>query len=154
MRLSYLPAQVRGPRVPLGGGSIRHRPVIPVRITGPRNFVVRDSLLDTGADETVFEEWIASAIGVDLSRAPTETVSLVNRPPLPCRYATVELRITDMRETCRWPALVGFVPVRLPYQILGHAGFLQLFEAEFRGPAREVVLTPGSSFPGVRSIET
>jgi hypothetical protein len=150
MKFAYVPAQVRGPRLTLGGGSIRHRPIIPVRITGPRNFVVRDSLLDTGADETIFEEWIASRIGLDLSQAPTETVSLVNRPTLPCRYATVELLITDMRETYRWPALVGFVPVRLPYQILGHAGLLQHFDADFRGPDREVVLTPGPSFPGVR----
>jgi hypothetical protein len=135
----------------LGGGSVRHRPILAVRLAGPGNFIVRDSLLDTGADETVFEEWIASAIGLDLSQAPTETVSQLGRPPLPCLYATVELRITDIRETYRWPALVGFVAARLPYQILGHAGFLQFFEAEFRGPVREVVLTPGSSFPGVRT---
>ncbi|HEX8200948.1 MAG TPA: hypothetical protein VF590_10695, partial [Isosphaeraceae bacterium] len=108
-------------------------------------------LLDTGADETVFEEWIAARIGVDLSQAPTETVSLVGRPQTPCRYATVELLITDIQETYHWLSLVGFVPARLPYQIIGHAGFPQFFEAEFRGPNREVVLTPGSSFPGTRS---
>jgi hypothetical protein len=146
-----MPAQVRGPRLTLGGGSIRHRPIIPVRITGPGNFVVQDSLLDTGADETVFEEWIASAIGRDLSQAPTETVSHVGRPQLPCRYTTIELLVTDIRETYRWPALVGFVPVKLPYQILGHAGFLQFFDAEFRGAGRVVILTPDRSFLGVRS---
>ena len=150
MRFPYLPVPVRGPRLTLGGGNIRHRPIIPVRLTGPGNFIVRDCLLDTGADETVFEEAIAARIGLDLSQAPVETVSLIGRPQFPCRYATVELLITDIRETYRWPALVGFVPARLPYQILGHAGFLQFFEAEFRGPAREVVLTPGSSFPGMR----
>jgi hypothetical protein len=151
MRFSYVPVPVRGPRLTLGGGNIRHRPIIPVRLTGPGNFVVRDSLLDTGADETVVEEGIAAAIGLDLSQAPVETVSLVGRPQSPCRYAIVELLTTDIRETYRWPALVGFVPTRLPYQILGHAGFLQFFEAEFRGTAREVTLTPGPSFPGVGS---
>jgi hypothetical protein len=150
MRFSYVPAPVRGPRLTLGGGSIRHRPIIPVRITGPLNFIVRDSLPDTGADETIFEEWIAARVGVDLSQAPAETVSLVNRPPLPCQYATVELLITDMRESYCWPALVGFVPVKLPYQILGHAAFLQFLDVEFRGNDREVVIAPNQSFPGSR----
>ncbi|HEX8199805.1 MAG TPA: hypothetical protein VF590_04905 [Isosphaeraceae bacterium] len=112
--------------------------------------MVQDGLLDTGADETFVEEWIANALGLDLSRAPAETMSLVGRPQFPCRYATVELLVTDIRETYRWTALVGFVPARLPYQNLGHAGFPRFFEAEFRGPTREVILTPGSSFPGVR----
>lgn len=148
MRFPYPSITVQGPRLTLGGGNIRHRPIIAVRITGPGNFTVRDALIDTGADETIFEEWIAARIGVDLSQAPVETVSLVGRPQSPCRYATVELLVTDIQETYRWPALVGFVPARLPYQILGHAGFLQFFEATFRGTDREVILTPNRSFPG------
>jgi hypothetical protein len=42
----------------------------------------------------------------------------------------------------------GHTPLR--YSLLGHAGFLQFFDAEFRGADQEVVLTPNSSFPGQR----
>jgi hypothetical protein len=55
-----------------------------------------DGLLDTGSDDTVFEEWVAAAVGVDLSHAPERLVGLVGRSNLVrCRYAPVELRITD-----------------------------------------------------------
>jgi hypothetical protein len=32
--------------------------------------------------------------------------------------------------------------------LLGYAGFLQFFDADFRGADREVILTPNRSFPG------
>ena len=66
MRFPYLPARVSMPRVTLSGGQIRPRPVVPFRVTGPANFLVRDGLLDTGADETVLEEWMAVYLGIDL----------------------------------------------------------------------------------------
>ena len=152
MRFPYLPARVSLPRVTLGGGRVRHRPVVPFRVIGPGNFLIRDGLLDTGADETVVEDWMAGYLGIDLTQAPEETVNLVGRPgTIACRYATVELLITDVRETCRWSALVGFVPLRLQYQLLGHAGFLEYFEAEFRGADREVFLTANRTFAGTQS---
>jgi predicted aspartyl protease len=111
-----------------------------------------DGLLDTGSDETVFEEGLAAALGIDLSQAEERQVGLVGRTkPACCRYARVELQITDGRqEVFRWPAVVGFVATALRYSLLGHAGFLQFFDAEFRGAAQEVVLTPNASFPGTR----
>jgi len=49
-----------------------------------------------------------------------------------------------------WTAVVGFVAIRLNYNLLGHAGFLQYFDTEFRGADRMVVLTLNRSFPGIR----
>jgi len=46
--------------------------------------------------------------------------------------------------------VVGFVAIRLNYNLLGHAGFLQYFDTEFRGADRMVVLTLNRSFPGIR----
>ncbi len=95
---------------------------------------------------------MASYLGIDLTQAPEQPVNLIGRPgAIACRYAMVELLITDVQETYRWSALVGFVPMRLHYQLLGHAGFLEYFEAEFRGTDREVILTANRSFPGIRS---
>jgi hypothetical protein len=110
---------------------------------------MRDGLLDTGADDTVVEDWIAATTGVDLSQAEEREVGLVGRPqPVRCRYAAVQLRITDGVETYEWTAVVGFVAVRLRYNLLGHAGFLEFFDADFRGLNREVLLLPNHSFPG------
>ena len=65
-----------------------------------------------------------------------------------CRHAPVELRITDgLHETYQWTTVVGFISTHLRYSLLGHAGCLQFFDAQFRGADQEVVLTPNSSFP-------
>jgi hypothetical protein len=46
--------------------------------------------------------------------------------------------------------VVGFASTRLRYNILGHGGFLQFFDAVFRGAAREVILIPNAGFPGTQ----
>jgi hypothetical protein len=121
-----------------------------VRITGPRHTRLLDGLLDTGSDETVFDEALATYLGVDLRHAEERHVGLVGRIQMVhCRYASVELAITDgLHETYRWRAIVGFVSTPLRYSLLGYAGFLQYFDADFRGADRVVTLTANTSFPG------
>lgn len=101
MKIPFLVAQAKSPLPSLGGSFLRPRPVFAVRISGPARSLLLDGLLDTGSDDTVFEEWVAAAIGLDLSHAPERQVGLVGRANLVCcRYAPVELRITDgIRET-------------------------------------------------------
>ena len=150
MRIPYLVAQARSPLPSLGGSLLRPRPVLAVRISGPARSLLLDGLLDTGSDDTVFEEWVAAAVGVDFSHAPERLVGLVGRSNLVrCRYAPVELRITDgIHETYQWTTLVGFVATHLRYSLLGHASCLQFFDTTFRGADQEVVLTPNTSFVG------
>ena len=152
MRVPYLLARAKSALPSLTGSFIRPRPVVAVRISGPRRSVLVDGLLDTGSDDTVFEEWVATAIGVELTHAQERQVGLVGRSKLiRCRYASVQFRITDgIQETYDWTTLVGFVSTPLRYSLLGYAGFLQFFDVEFLGSAREVVLVPNASFPGGR----
>ncbi|MBI1918853.1 MAG: hypothetical protein HYS12_29535 [Planctomycetes bacterium] len=153
MRIPYLAVPVRRPLPSLGGSLVRYRPILAVRLTGPANTTLCDGLLDTGADDTVFTETDADFLGIDLLAAEERPISLVGRPqPIRCRYVPVLLRITDgVSETYEWTAVVGFVAGRLRYNLLGHAGFLQFFDANFRGdPDREVILTPKPSLPGHR----
>jgi hypothetical protein len=149
VKFAYVPVTVAQPQPSLAGGRLRYRPVIAVRLTGPTGFRLRDGLLDTGADDTVFSETVAADIGIDLLAAEVRQVQLASRPqPLVCRYASVHLLISDGQQTCEWTAVVGFVAGRLNYNLLGHAGFLQFFRAEFDGEDREITLTPRPSFPG------
>jgi hypothetical protein len=152
MRVPYLPGRARLPQPALGGGVLRYRPILAVRITGPGGGALLDGVLDTGADDIVFPDTVAPRLGLDLSRAERRDVGLVGRKSVPCDYAPVELRITDgISETYRWTAVVGFVAsTLLTRPLLGYAGFLQYFDAEFRGADREVILTPNRSFPGAR----
>jgi hypothetical protein len=133
----------------LGNLHVRPRPIIAVRIGGPAGAHLLDAFLDTGSDDTVFEAWLAALIGVDLSQAETRAIQLVGRPQIiHCRYAPVEFSITDGHDTFKWTAFAGFVSTQLRYPLLGYAGFLQYFDADFRGADREVTLAANRDFPG------
>jgi hypothetical protein len=141
--------------VPTLGGSLFHyRPILAVRLTGTHGTWLMDSLLDSGADETVFPEDVAIAIGIDLTGAEERQISLVGRPaPVRCRYAAVQLRISDApRETYEWTAVVGFAATPLGYGLLGHGGCLQFFDVEFRGADRAAIVIPNASFPGTQVV--
>jgi hypothetical protein len=127
--------------------------MMPVQFTRPGGSVTRTGVLDTGADDTVLPDWIAAALGLDLAGVEESPIGLAGRTPLRCRYAPVEIQISDgVRETYRGTAVVGFIDAAaLPRPLLGYAGFLQYFDAEFRGTDLEALLIPNRSFPGVRS---
>jgi len=151
LNFRYMAVPTKLPVPSLGVQQVRHRPVIPVLLTGTATPQLRDGLLDTGADDTVFTDAVATALGVNLSGAEQRSISLAGRPqPVTCRYAFIELRITDGTETFVWQATVGFVAARLHYSLLGQAGFLQFFSTDFDGENHTVMLTPKPSFPGRR----
>ena len=151
MMIRYTPCRVRTPVPALGGGTIMPRPILAIRITGPSGSRLRDGLLDTGADETILDPSVAPLVGVDLSNALEREVNLVGRGRIPCRYALVQLRITDgIAETYEWDTIVGFAPFPVLRGLLGFAGFLQFFDAAFCGANQEVILLPNALFSGRR----
>jgi hypothetical protein len=133
----------------LAGALIVPRPLLAVLFTGPAGYRLDDGLLDSGADETILDPSLAPAIGVDLTQAVDREVYLVGRGRIRCRYAQVKIRITDgILETYEWDAIVGFAPFPLLRNLLGFGGFLQFFDANFRGAAEEVFLFPNAAFSG------
>ncbi len=151
MIIRYMPCVVRTPIPALGGATIMPRPLLAVRITGPAGSRLRDGLLDTGADETILDPSVAPLIGVDLNQAARREINLVGRGRIHCHYAPVQLRITDGgTETYEWDTVVGFAPFPLLRGLLGFAGFLQFFDATFRGADQDVSLLPNALFPGRR----
>ncbi len=151
MKLPYMAVPTKLPIPSLGGRQVRFRPVVAILLTGTATPQLRDGLLDTGAHDTVFSDAVATALGLDLANAEQRPISLAGRPqPVICRYAMIRLRITDGIEIFEWPATVGFINARLHYGLLGQAGFLQFFSADFDGESNAVTLTPKPSFPGWR----
>ncbi len=151
MIIRYTPCPVRTAVPALGGAILVPRPLLALRITGPSGSLLRDGLLDTGADETIVDPWVASLIGVDLNQAPEREINLVGRGLVRCRYAPVQLRNSDgIGETYEWDTIIGFTPFRLLRCLLGFAGFLQFFNADFRGADQEVALLPNALFTGRR----
>jgi hypothetical protein len=148
LRFRYKRHPVPHPIVSLGGRTERPKPILAVALIGPLNTVTRDGLLDTGADDTIFPEAVAVAAGIDLSNAPSGTASGVGMVRYPVRFATVTLRITDGQERREWRAWVGFTAAPMRRPLLGYAGFLQFFDANFLGNAEVVELTVNSGYTG------
>jgi hypothetical protein len=148
IRFPYVPIPTRQPVISLNGRQERPRPMIPFSLVGPLNTVARDGLLDTGADDTVFDESLAMHIGIDLTNAPTGQAAGVGGSPVTLRYAQVTLRVSDGKEHRSWQAWVGFAPAGFGRPLLGYAGFLQFFDAHFRGRREEVELTVNDLYPG------
>jgi aspartyl protease len=148
LRFPYKRGKASHPLVSLQGRLDRPRPVIPLCLIGPANTWVGNGLLDTGADDTVFPESTALQIGLDLTQAPSGTGMGVAGNPTALRYAEVTLRLVAQQEQREWRAWVGFAaaPLRLP--LLGYAGFLQFFDALFRGAHEEVERTVNALYPG------
>jgi hypothetical protein len=152
VRVAYLAGKARTPQPSLRGGLVRYRPIIAVRVSGPGGTWILDGLLDSGSDDTIFPEWVAAMIGVDLTIAVEHDIQLAGRgKPLRCRFLPITLRITDgIQETYEWEAVAGFVAVPLRCPLLGQAGFLEYFDLTFQGADHSALLSPNPTFAGKR----
>lgn len=148
MRFPYQARHVQQPVYPLGGSRIRHYPLMPVIISGPNGGWLRDCLLDSGADDTLFPNTAAIALGIDLTAAPTASAKPAGGAVIPYSYAPVNLRISDGKETCEWSAVIGFTKSSLRWPLIGQTGFLQFFDSTLFGARREILLTPNTDFTG------
>ena len=97
--------------VSLGGRWSRPRPLVAVSVIGSSNTRPIDGLLDTGAEDKVFPERLASLIGVDVENAPHGQMRRANGSSVSVHYAQVILRLADGVERREWPAWVGFSPI-------------------------------------------
>jgi hypothetical protein len=131
---------------------VRHRPIVPLRLFGPLGSRLFDGCLDCASDDAIFPRFLARKLGVDLSGAPQGEAQPVGGMIVPYSYAAVTLRLSDGVETCEWQAIVGFVDLPLRWALLGHAGFLDYFDADLRGARREASPVPNSRFPGLRTF--
>lgn len=134
----------------LHGGMIRHKPVIPIRITGPAGTYPHEILVDTGSDDVVFPIGFAALLRVNLTQAPAGFAQGVGARPARLLYATVILELTDGVETCRWRAVVGFTQAAMQFPLLGVAGGLEHFRTMVDFDDRQVELIPKSSLPSTQ----
>ena len=148
MRFSYKMIRIGRPALALGGRWVRPQPLIHVGVVGPTVTLPIEGILDTAADDTVFPDYVAAQIGIDLTGAPAGSSSGVGLVTAPLRYARVMLRVAAGGEFREWPAWVGFTSFPVRYPMLGFGGFLQFFTATFHGDREEVELAVNSLYPG------
>ncbi len=126
------------------------RPIITIRIIGPKASARWDALVDSGADETLFPLSIAEALGIELDQQLTSEAAGITGERLRIQYGDVELRLESGHEVTAWKTTVGFVDFGSANEeviILGHGGCLDYFTATFDGENAELELIPNSLLP-------
>jgi hypothetical protein len=148
MRFAYDRINSSTPILSLGGRFSRPRPMLPITLIGPSGSHLMDGLIDSGSDETIFPEYVAGIVGIDLAGATGGCTHGIGAGSLTVRFADVTLRIAGSNELHEWPAVVSFAPLARRTAILGFAGFLQYFTTTLHGDLEFVELTVNALYPG------
>lgn len=121
-----------------------YRPVIRVKMTGPKASRSIWTLLDTGADESYITESIARKLGVTPLSEERGTINSASGE-MQVWYGELTIEVTDGKERHALPIVVGVVPQDWSEMILGHLGFFEHFDAAFSATDRTVTLTSRGS---------
>src|SRR3974390_3440184 len=147
MRFAFEQIPVAYPVPSLSGRTSRPWPMLFMSVVTSTATVPFEARVDSGSDETILDELVAVAAGIDLSTAPTRTCFGIAQGACTVRFAQVKLRPTDGIEFREWPAWVGFVAgLRCP--VLGFGGFLQFFTTTLFGDDEAMELTNNRLYPG------
>src|SRR5258708_17234306 len=109
MLFRYIARPIPHPVPSLKGGKVRYFPVIPIWLIHASGSFPIDGLVDSAASDVVFPLRIAKRLRIDLTHAPIGESRQAGGILLRYRYAPVQLRLSDGRETCLWRAVVGFL---------------------------------------------
>ena len=146
MRFSYQPYDVI-PTPATPDATKIYRPVIPVRFSSRTASAIIWSLLDTGADESYITEEMAEFLGVEPIAEATYGVESAGGE-LTARYGVCDVEVRYGGEIFARRVIIGIVPETWSEAILGHASFLEFFDATFSHADKAVELRertpPGS----------
>jgi hypothetical protein len=130
------------------------RPFVPLNVINPatRQLAVWYALVAPDIEAVPLPFAAAIRSGINLTTGTTGRCrGLATGSPIRVMYCSVELGLSDPRETYRWPAVVGFTAdqaLRVP--VLGGAGGLQHFHTSLDFIHHTVTLVPRQAVPGAR----
>lgn len=126
------------------GKTSLYRPVVRVRMIGPKASRKIWALLDTGADESYITDSLAKKLGVTPISDDRAIINSASGEMF-AWYGILTLEITDGDERHVLSMTVGVVPQDWSEMILGHLGFFEHFDATFSDMDRNVILTARST---------
>lgn len=115
------------------------RPLIPIRVFGPKDVWEGYALVDSGADRSLLHTEIAQKIGIDLSRAEKHEFLGISKDPLPALLQEVEIQIIGSVEKIKLGA--GFVDSPYVFAILGQEGFFDEYRIKFERDRNLIEIT-------------
>lgn len=105
------------------------RPLIPIRVIGPKGKWEGYGLIDSGADKSLFNIEIAKDIGLNLEYTQIENFSGIEGGRLKAKLVKVKIQIMGMEEVSE--LTVGVVESSVVGVILGQDGFFDAYRVKF-----------------------
>lgn len=104
------------------------RPIIRIGVSNKVAYVQYEVLVDSGADNCIFDSQIGEILGIDILKGRLDKVTGITGNPEPCYFHPVTISIGGFSYNIE----AGFMRnLRWPYGILGQKGFFNLFKIEF-----------------------
>lgn len=114
------------------------RPVIPVEVVYKDRAVPYEVLVDSGADNCIFDVQIAEILGIDVTQGEKKMVWGITGVGEPYYLCAITIQVGG------WPFQIqaGFLPrmARMGYGVVGQKGFFDLFVVKFDLQKEEVEL--------------
>ncbi len=105
------------------------RPLILIRLFGPKGVWEGYGLIDSGADRCLFNSEIAKDIGLNLSESRTENFSGIEGGNIKAKLHQIKLQIVNLEEKIE--VVAGFVESKAVSAILGQEDFFDSFKIKF-----------------------
>lgn len=112
------------------------KPIIPVKITGPKRSLNIFMLLDSGADLSLIPYSVGEIIGLDINIENRSEVHGIGEGSIPYILCQTQLSIED----AEFPARVGWALIEEVPFILGRLDFFKNFSIDFREFDNKVIL--------------
>ena len=149
MKFAYL--QYLTEPSPMTPSGILHLPKVPLRIAGGAGTFPTWALVDPASDDTLLPLSVGQLIGAKIDPKQSWQIEGIGGEAVPVLLGEVAFELADGKQTFRWTAKVGLVDFADPKDevtILGHAGFLDYFQATFDGDLRTLAIEATPAFPG------
>lgn len=150
MIFKFETVELRGETAERVGVSTRYRYGISLGIMAKRRRFFIDTLVDTGADDVIFQLETALLIGLDLTGAPEISHTVGNGGKLRVQFAEVELTLySSLTHFVRWRAVVGFADI--PRAVLGFRSGLEFFTFTSDTTNMRFTLLPNQRMPATEA---
>ena len=116
------------------------RPVIPVEIKALDKHLKYEALIDSGADECIFDAQLAEILGIDVQKGAKRMVGGITGKEQPYYSHQITISIGGWE----YETKAGFMP-HMPgfgYGVLGQRGFFENFTVKFNYSKLEIELNP------------
>ena len=115
------------------------RPVVDVELIGPAKSITTIAIVDSGADNCLFNIEYAKAIGIDLEKCEKDRTIGIEGNGKEVLMTNLEIRVKDLGKI-KIP--VGFIDSESVIGLLGQSGFFDIHRIKFERDHNTFEITP------------